>query len=90
MKACGWALLIGGFTWIVFVATLNPTIARIGWSDEMAHYTQRDSYTRDEVFDAMRRVAKFIRSKQLSPLWGGLAMLFGATLTTVSKGKAPG
>ena len=88
MKAWGWVLLIGGFAWIAFVAILNPITARHGWSDEMANYKQRDSYTRDEVFDAMRRVAEYIQATQWSPLWGGVAMLLGATLTSFSKGKA--
>jgi hypothetical protein len=91
VKAWGWIFLIGGFAWIVFVAATNPIMtSRMGWLNEMEPYLLRDHYTSAEVYDAMSRVGNTIKSKQRSPLWGGLAMLFGATLTSFSKGKARG
>jgi hypothetical protein len=85
MKTVGWLLLVGGLAWIVFVSVWNPIVTRRVLSVEMARYNQRESYTRNEVFDAMRGVEERIRSAQKDPLWGGIAMFIGACLTILPK-----
>lgn len=87
MKFLGPLLLWGGFAWIAFVSLHNWKEAKTGWSDAVEFHARHQAYTREEAWEAMRTVAAHIESHQHSPLWGGVAMLAGASIRIAQKPK---
>jgi hypothetical protein len=86
MRALGWTMMGGGFLCVAYVSIYNPLHLRAAHAHEYS-ISRQPNYTRAELQESLTRLMRDIERRQISPVWGGVAMLAGALWLTVGSGR---